>query len=304
MKVLIVGLGSIAHKHIEALRQIDPFVSLFAWRSSRASLPWEGITDLYDWETIKQESFDFVIISNPTAEHKGYIRILSELHIPLFIEKPLFHLLDIEEVVNNVNDLDILTYIACNLRFLGSISYLKEYLQIYRPRVNEVNVYCGSYLPDWRKGVDYKQNYSAIPELGGGVHIDLIHEVDYVYWLFGNPLKTHSVFKNNSSLDIRSYDYANYCLEYSQFCVEIVLNYYRKDTKRTLELVCEEGTIVVDLLKNNVLKNGEIIYQSEKGIQDTYLDQMKYFLHCLLEQKKTFNSISDAYRVLQICLQS
>lgn len=304
MKVLIVGLGSIAGKHIDALRQIEPSVSLFAWRSCLNSVHWDGITDLYDWEIVKQEYFDFVIISNPTAKHKESIHLLSELHIPLFIEKPLSHLLDIEEIVKKVNTLNILTYVACNLRFLGAVSYLKEYLQKYQPRVNEVNVYCGSYLPDWRKGIDYKQNYSAVPELGGGVHIDLIHEIDYVYWLFGSPLKSYSIFKNSSSLGIRSYDYANYCLEYPQFCVGIVLNYYRKDTKRTLELVCDEGTIIMDLIKNNVTKNGKIVYQSKERIQDTYLNQMKYFVHCLSESKKSFNTISDAYRVLQICLKS
>lgn len=304
MKVLLVGLGSIARKHIDALRSIDPSVELFAWRSSDSSQHWEGITDLYDWEKVKEEGFNFAIISNPTSKHKESIRILSELYIPLFIEKPLFHRLDIEELVNRVASCNVLTYVACNLRFLGALSYVKEYLREQQPRLNEVNIYCGSFLPDWRKGIDFRQNYSAIPDLGGGVHLDLIHEMDYVYWLFGYPQKIHSVFSNKSSLDIQSYDYANYCLEYSGFCVGIVLNYYRKDTKRTLELVCDKGTISIDLLKDSVAMNGEILYQSEQGVNDTYLAQMKYFMNCLQENRKSFNTISDAYRVLQICLES
>lgn len=304
MKVLIVGLGSIARKHIDSLRLIEPSVSLVAWRSSPTSLPWDNIKDLYAWEEVKKERFDFVIISNPTSEHKKSIGLLSELNIPLFIEKPLFHQLDIEELVNSVDALNILTYVACNLRFLGALSYVKEYLQKYHPRVNEVNVYCGSFLPDWRKGIDFKRNYSAIPELGGGVHIDLIHEVDYVYWLFGIPRKTRTTFRNSSSLDIHAYDYANYCLEYTNFSVGIILNYYRKDTKRVLELVCDEGTISVDLLQNSVTMNGKIVYQTERSINDTYLEQMKYFVNCLLNNKQSFNTISDAYRVLQICLKS
>lgn len=48
MRVLIVGLGSIARKHVAALRHIDPSVELYAMRSGRESKSWEGITDLYD----------------------------------------------------------------------------------------------------------------------------------------------------------------------------------------------------------------------------------------------------------------
>lgn len=304
MRVLIVGLGSIARKHTDALRNIEPSVILYAWRSSSQSVHWDGIIDLYSWEEVKKTSFDFAIISNPTSEHKQSITLLSELRIPLFIEKPLFHQLDIAKLVAEVQGLDILTYVACNLRFMGCLEFVKKFLSEKGYRVNEVNAYCGSYLPEWRKGVDFKQNYSAIPELGGGVHIDLIHEVDYIYWLFGNPYKIHRVFRNSSSLNIRSFDYANYCLEYPEFSISIVLNYFRRDSKRTLEIVCEEGTLTVDLLTNTVTMCGEVLYQSEDDIQDTYLVQMRYFINCLLNNNQSFNTMSDAYSVLQISLGS
>lgn len=304
MRVLIVGLGSIARKHIDALRTLEPLVKLYAWRFSTMSTHWDGVIDLYSWNEVKETSFDFAIISNPTSEHKQSITILSELRIPLFIEKPLFHQLDIAKLVSEVQSLGILTYVACNLRFMDCLEYVKKLLSEKDYRINEVNVYCGSYLPEWRKGIDFMQNYSAIPELGGGAHIDLIHEVDYIYWLFGNPDRIHRVFRNNSSLNIRSYDYANYCLEYPRFSISIILNYFRRDTKRTLEIVCEEGTLDVDLLKNTVTMRDEVLYQSEDSIQDTYLAQMKYFRNCLLENKQSFNTISDAYSVLQISLVS
>lgn len=304
MRVLIVGLGSIARKHIDALCNIEPSAILYAWRSSFMSAHWDGIIDLYSWKEVKETSFDFAIISNPTSEHKQSIALLSELRIPLFIEKPLSHQLDIAKLVAEVQGLDILTYVACNLRFMGCLEFVKKLLSEKEYRVNEVNAYCGSYLPEWRKGVDFKQNYSAIPELGGGVHIDLIHEVDYIYWLFGNPDRTHRIFRNSSSLNIRSYDYANYCLEYPEFSISIVLNYFRRDSKRTLEIVCEEGTFAVDLLTNTVTMCGEVLYKSEDSIQDTYSAQMKYFINCLLKQKRSFNTILDAYSVLQISLGS
>src|SRR5690606_19349874 len=136
-------------------------------------------------------------------------------------------------------------------------------------RVNEVNVYCGSYLPDWRPGVDFRKVYSANKELGGGVHIDLIHELDYVFWLWKEPRKTRAFFSNTSSLDISAFDYANYLWTYDGFSVSIVLNYYRRDPKRTLEIVTEQATYQVDLLNNTIEKNGEIVFSSQQRINDT-----------------------------------
>lgn|SRR5574344_1466877 len=301
-KVLIIGLGSIARKHIASLQKMDDSFEIYALRSSQKSIHVDGVTDLYTWEETTLIHFDFVIISNPTSEHKHALEMADNWGVPLFIEKPLYHKLDIKDVVDKIKAKGTLTYIACNLRFLPCIQYVKQYLEDNLIRVNEVNAYCGSYLPDWRPGEDYRKNYSAIPELGGGVHIDLIHEIDYIYWLFGNPNKINKVFTNKSSLKIKAIDYANYCLEYSGFNANVVLNYYRKDNKRSLEIISEQGTFNVNLLTDTVTINGEEIFNSSERIIDTYTRQMAYFLSCIKGEHCSFNNIEEAYHVLQICL--
>lgn len=300
MNVLFFGLGSIAKKHIVALRQIEPNSKVYALRSSRTAKSWEGIQDLYDWDEVYSKEFDFAIISNPTSEHLGTIEKLLPLDIALFIEKPLNSVLVNEDWVKKVNK-DRITYCACNLRFLDCLHEVKKLVE--DKIVNEVNVYCGSYLPEWRPGVDFRTVYSAIPELGGGVHIDLIHEIDYLYWFFGNPQKVHKTFSNKSSLGIRAYDYANYLLEYWNFNVNVVLNYYRRDYKRTIELVCEDATYLIDLVVNSIYKNNELVYSSRQKMTELYLPQMEYFINCIKEHRETFNTIYDANQVLNICLK-
>ncbi|WP_294590980.1 Gfo/Idh/MocA family oxidoreductase [uncultured Bacteroides sp.] len=302
MNVLIVGLGSIAQKHIKALRDIEPTISLYALRSSANAKCFEGVANLFTLNEVESIPFDFAIISNPTSEHLQSIFSLSQLNIPLFIEKPLYHDLSIQNLVEEIKSKELLTYVACNLRFLEALRFAKQRITDLKLRINEVNAYCGSYLPDWRKGVNYKENYSAIPELGGGVNLDLIHEIDYIYWMFGAPINTQKWLTNSSSLGIRSFDYANYCLAYPGYNVSIILNYYRRDTRRFLELVCESETIYVDLLKNEVFVNGRLFFSSDNRIVDTYEKQLHYFIECLSQKRLTFNTISDAYNVLQICL--
>lgn len=300
MIVLIIGLGSIATKHISALKQIDPNVLLYALRSSKNADVYDGVINIFSFNDLTEIKLDFAIISNPTALHYLTIKELIPLNIPLFIEKPLFSNLDNGKLARKIKKSNIVTYVACNLRFLECLKFAKQY--ITNKRVNEVNIYCGSFLPDWRPGIDYKSTYSANEELGGGVHIDLIHEIDYAYWFFGKPIKTHKTLSNKSTLDITACDYVNYILSYNYFNVSVILNYYRKDAKRTLEIVLENETIFVDLLKNKVFRNDELIFSSNKEIANTYGDQLSFFVEDILTKEKEFNSINEAYEILEICL--
>lgn len=302
MKILIVGLGSIAKKHIDAIRQVCPHVEIYALRSTRNAIPYSGVIDIYEPDERLKE-FKFAIISNPTSLHARTISDLLKYRIPLFIEKPVVDSLEYSELINEVKNLEIPTYVACNLRFLGCLRFIKDHLRKNPShRINEVNVYCGSYLPDWRPGLDYKKCYSAIPELGGGVNIDLIHELDFTCWIFGWPKSTFAICRNVSSLDIRAFDYANYTLIYPDFTVSVVLNYYRRDYKRTIEIVFEDETWSVDLKSNTVIANGIEIFRGNDGILDTYRSQMEYFLHCLNTGELIENDIESAYKTLNICL--
>jgi predicted dehydrogenase len=188
---------------------------------------------------------------------------------------------------------------------LDCIRYIKTQLKHLKDkRINEVNVYCGSYLPEWRPGVDYKSTYSAIPELGGGVHLDLIHELDYLYWLFGNPVAVNRTYRNSSTLGIAAFDYANYLMDYDRFCANVILNYFRKEPKRSMEIVFADETWEIDLLRNQVVCNNKILFTSHQRIADTYIPQIKYFIDCINSKSKTMNTVNDAFNVLKICIES
>jgi len=304
MTVLIIGLGSIARKHFRALKQLAPSVCVYALRSGNNIINEDGIINIFNINELFVKP-DFCIISSPTALHAKHITLALTLNCPLLIEKPVLHSLEHAYVLENeCRKKNIITYVACNLRFHKCLGFIKNYLRQNNPVVNEVNIYCGSYLPDWRPGNDYKLNYSSNSEMGGGVHLDLIHEIDYTYWLFGSPKNVTSVKTSKSSLHINSVDYANYILEYDFFNVSISLNYYRRDTKRSMELVLSTDTLMVDL-KNHSVKNskGEILFDcNDEDILYTYKDQLSYFLECIKENVIPDNNINYAINVLKTSL--
>lgn len=303
MKILIIGLGSIARKHILAIFKINPKSKIFALRTS-SNDKIDGVENIFNLDSINEE-LDFVIISNPSLLHAKTILDSLKLNCPIFIEKPvLSDLISAELIKNKINKLNLITYVAFNLRFHPAILFLKNYLYNEKLTINEVNVYCGSYLPDWRGNVNFRKIYSANKNMGGGVHLDLIHEIDYSTWLFGQPMETYGFTTSTSSLNIDSTDYAQYNLMYEKFVLNIKLNYFRRDTKREIEIVAENETLLCDI-QNCVIKNltnGTILFTKNYNIMDTYIAQMKYFFDIVKNCNQSMNSFEDSLKVLKIAL--
>lgn len=301
MEVLIIGLGSIALKHINALKLIGNEGQIYALRSGNKAEELPGVKNIYAFDEIS-EQIDFAIISNPTSLHYQFIIQLMKRNIPLFVEKPVVHnFASLNKLSEKLKEINEINYVACNMRFHPCLKFLKDFLTKEMQVINEVNIYCGSYLPDWRKGKDYRQMYSSIPELGGGVHLDLFHELDYACWLFGTPKKSSLFKSNHSSLDISAADYANYLLNYQSFNVSIILNYYRISPKRSIEILFEKEIWTIDLIGHTIVNaNGDVVFSTpDYHIITSYEDQMTYFIDCLSNNTKPMNGIKESLNILQ-----
>jgi predicted dehydrogenase len=140
--------------------------------------------------------------------------------------------------------------------------------------------------------------------MGGGAHLDLVHELDYCSWLFGAPQKINAYRRNVSSLNIEAVDAAYYQLMYPDFIANISLNYFRRDARRDIEIVTPDDTIFVDLLANKITtkKEGTVLYETSFQIADTYEKQMQYFIGKISKKEQTDNSFDDGVEVLKIAL--
>ena len=79
-----------------------------------------------------------------------------------------------------------------------------------------LEAHVGSYLPDWRPQKDYKESVSARAELGGGVLLELSHELDYIRWFFGGIDSVIAVLKNSNILGLDVEDGADLILKSSK----------------------------------------------------------------------------------------
>ena len=208
--------------------------------SSQSELPYETISS---FEDIPDLSPDYVIIASPTLEHYPQLKFLEE-HlegIKILVEKPLFDSRDdLDPTCNEV-------YVGYNLRFHPMLIKIKEICE--SRRLWNINVFCGSYLPDWRHGRDYRETSSAKLDSGGGVLLDLSHELDYVQWLAGSLEVEHAVSRKVSDLEIDSDDLLLFSgrAQDGTF-VHIALNYFTREPIRQIILDGEGISIHGDLV--------------------------------------------------------
>lgn len=305
MNVLFIGLGSIAQKHIKALLQLHPHCTIYALRSESNASVIKDVINLYNWNELPA-NVDFAVIANPTFLHAATLKVLLQKKIPVFLEKPIADKLeDLDIIDESITAQNAFVYIACNLRFLPVLQFIKKFFEENEAIVNEVNVYCGSFLPSWRQVIDFRKNYSANTAMGGGVHLDLFHELDYTCWIFGLPQRSYSIKRSVSSLDINAADYAAFIWEYERFTASVILNYYRPVLKRSMEIVFEDDVWNIDIPANKITNgSNEVVFSDEQyTVLNTYTDQMKYFTACIQNnQKPVLNTFNESLKILKLCL--
>lgn len=303
MNFLFIGLGSIATKHIIDLFKITSNqnieCNISVLRRNIKELPKE----LFSYE-VKQITeldstfYDVVFITNPTNLHYNSLFSLKDKASFYFIEKPIFEKLDYPWNVLNIHEKN--SYIACPMRHMKVYRELKNIV-----KSNDVfssRIICSSYLPDWRPNVDYRNNYSAIKNLGGGVTLDLIHEMDYMVDLFGMPKKIVNIHGKYSDLEIDSDDLSVYIAQYNDKLCEVHLDYFGRKLQRTCELYSQKGTYIADFNECVIkLPNGNVIDCKETR-SDIY-SEMEWFVNFIQGKNKiNLNPPELAINVLKLAI--
>jgi predicted dehydrogenase len=281
IKILFFGIGSIGKKHASIIKNNYDF-NLYAYRTDKGQekndLKIEEFNSLNDAFSINP---DIAFITNPTFLHVETALECTRRNIDIFIEKPISNSLEQVDLLDSeVKKNNIFTYVAYNMRFHPVIKNLKEMVSEKDTPIY-FSVTCRSYLPDWRPGQDYSKSYSAKNELGGGVILDLSHEFDYIYWLFGEIKKIDGICGKISDLKIDSEDIliANLTC-YLGIKGNLHLDYFSLNAERKIKIYYDDELIEGDLIKNTIkiIKGKkEKIIKFKIDLDETYKKQIDYF---------------------------
>lgn len=308
MKVCMIGLGSIGTRHLNNIiticKERNIAIQIDVLRSRVTELDRdikEMIQNVYYRFEDLLSDYDVIFITNPTHLHFDTLVKVIEKTKHIFIEKPLFN--NSSYKINDIKlKMDQICYIACPLRYTPVIQYLKNVIKT--EFIYSVRAISSSYLPSWRKNVDYRKVYSAKKSLGGGVTLDLIHEWDYLIYLFGNPQKVLNLNGKYSNLEIDSDDISIYIAQYKDKLVEVHLDYFGQDPVRALELYCKDYVIYADLRKQVIEYKGLDNKVIEFKTEDFYMNEMNYFFDIITKNVVNTNDLNTAYKTLQLIQQN
>jgi|TARA_B100001964_G_scaffold240126_1_gene309254 CMP-N,N'-diacetyllegionaminic acid synthase len=242
--VLVSGYGSIGRRHVNILSKLVKKKNITILTNQKLS----NFRTIKTIKALNEVNPDYIVISNPTSDHINKISFIEKNCKNKFVlvEKPLFSKPDKINIKNNKY------YIGYNLRFNPIINFLKK--KIKSKEIWSVNIFCGSYLPDWRSNINYKHSSSAKKDLGGGVLLDLSHELDYVQWLFGKVQIEHCKIKKLSNLNIETEDFANLIGKTTKVSsIQITLNYFTRNPTRKIFIDGKNISVQADLNKKNVV---------------------------------------------------
>src|SRR5204863_5216651 len=109
----------------------------------------------------------------------------------------------------------LVALVGYQLRFHPAFKQVQEWLGAAAVgRVLAVRAEVGEFLPAFHTYEDYRQMYAARSDLGGGVVVTQIHELDYLYALFGPPRRVFALGGHLSSLEVDVEDVASTLLEW------------------------------------------------------------------------------------------
>jgi len=167
--IAIIGAGSIGRRHAENLRALNENVDLIPWRE-------------FDAATFKKRrDIKGMVIATATQIRLELVAVCAAMNLPFYIEKPLHW------TAQGVGDIYA---IAGDLAQRSMLGFMARYHPVVQALAGQdlSDVYgftfeIGHDVRQWRKDWSFPKSYAARAD-GGGVLLDLCHELDMAHALF------------------------------------------------------------------------------------------------------------------------
>ncbi len=314
LRIAVLGCGSIGRRHLRNLSALG-WHDLLAFDTAASALEAVRLeteaacyTDLH---SLWQQQPQLVIVTTPSNLHVELALAAAQRGCALFIEKPLSHsLAGLDVLCAEAEDRHLTNMVGCNMRFHPGPAQIKRLLDEGAiGHILSARIHTGSYLPGWRPNTDYRQSYSANASQGGGAILDCIHEIDLALWYFGTGDVVGAASLPATSIGLAVEGLAELLIRHETGVLSSVhLNFIQHDYRRSCEVIGTQGSLYWDFGEGKVQcyrpsQERLLIEQpADWTLNQMYLDEMRYFMNCVVNQQPTANNIQRAMATLQVAL--
>jgi predicted dehydrogenase len=149
--------------------------------------------------------------------------------------------------------------------------------------------------------------YSAKTNLGGGVILELSHEVDYTSYLLNGIRNIKSRFgRMGKNVTIDAEDYVDLLIEGERGPANLHMNFLSQINQREIQVDFEEISIKGDLIDSAIkeYKNGKVINERcfNSGYNISYIKQLDYFFSNI-DNPRMMNNLFESIEVFQKLLE-
>jgi predicted dehydrogenase len=312
-EVLVAGLGSIGERHVRNLLALGQESITVLRRNPREArtVDESAFLTVTDSDSALKRSPAALIIATPTAMHLPLIRQAVERGIPTMVEVPLASSVDgLSQLAMDAATNNTPVLVAHNLRFHPCLNWVRDAV---RAGAAGTPIYSqaqfGEYLPDSHQWDDFHDRYEARSDLGGGVILTSIHEIDHAVWLFGEVSAVTCVAKT-AALDIEVEDTAMLILEHRNGVLsQVTLDFVQRPYRRWLQVVGTEGTIEWELKANLVRRYtaedgrwSDAFASPEYSGDQSYIDELEHFARVIRREEPPVVGLVEATHVLSVAL--
>lgn len=314
-RVLVVGLGSIGTRHLRVARELLPSAAIAVLRHRECtSIPEHADACFSDLDQAIDFAPDIAVIASPATFHVSAAQALAQAGADLLVEKPLAGSCDgVMHLIETCREKGAVLLVGYNLRYLPSLQRFRNLIREGSVgKVISVRCEIGQYLPSWRPGTDYRQGVTARRDMGGGVLLELSHELDYLRWIFGDIDWVQSYVSRQSSLEVDVEDTAHLILGFASWADgrrlvgTVNMDFVRHDATRACTAIGEKGSLrwngitgAVDCFGADT-KEWQEVFRHPHQRDDSYRAEWQHFLDCAERRATPLVTGEDGLEVLQL----
>lgn len=285
-RFVIIGLGSIGRRHMINLAARFPGAHFTVVRHADAPDPLcddLGARIVTRLEDALADCPDLVVVASPSANHIDCLPRLIAAGVHMMVEKPIVtQLQDCDSLIAQLRAAPAAVRVSgFNFRYLPSLQLIRQSIRAGElGHVVRAAFVAGQWLPDWRPAQDYRLSYSADAGRGGGVELDLVHEIDVARWFFGELSLEFAMGGRLSSLGLQSNDVATMVFSAPGGpIVQVALDYVSRKRLRHYEIVGDQAGLLWDIAGHvdRVAPAGRVSVLTEAGgfdVAQTYVDMI------------------------------